>query len=235
MKKSWRVEFQALQEGSSDKWEHYFDVYDHVLSERYGEKINFLEIGVQGGGSLEVARRLFAPGSWIGGVDIDPECKRWEGVFADRIFVGSQVSNEVLKDIYATGRQMDVIIDDGSHIQSHMIVTFINLFNRLNEGGIYIIEDTHTNYSASHQDSFHGIGLYDYFKGLSERLNIDFIEASRRSSRFKLAHSDRSPQERPDAKSLIHQIFSIEFYNSMIVIRKRRSMEPLRLRRIPVR
>ena len=42
----------------------------------------------------------------------------------------------------------DVIIDDGSHINAHQIFTFENLFSELKAGGLYIIEDTLTSYSA---------------------------------------------------------------------------------------
>jgi hypothetical protein len=29
---------------NSDKWEHYFDIYDHLLGKFYGSKVNYLEI-----------------------------------------------------------------------------------------------------------------------------------------------------------------------------------------------
>jgi hypothetical protein len=229
-KVSWRAEFESARTLSSDKWDHYLDIYDHVLAPWYGSKVRFLEIGVQGGGSLEIARRLFGEGSWIGGVDIDPACARYEGPVADKMFIGSQVSSKVLKPLREAG-PFDIVIDDGSHVQGHMVTTFINLFDRVAEGGVYIIEDTHTNYSPAHQKSFFGIGLYDYFKGLVERLNVDFMDAANRSARFKLPPQNRPAAERPDAGGLIHEIFAIEFYNSMIVVRKKSQPEPLRLRR----
>ena len=228
---SWRSQFESRRSLSSDKWNHYLDIYDHVLGSFYGKQVNFLEVGVQGGGSLEIARSLFAPESWIGGVDIDPRCAQYEGQVANKIFIGSQVSPEVIAGIKGLNKQFDIIIDDGSHVQLHMVSTFVYLFDCLAEGGVYIIEDTHTNYSPEHQKSFFGIGLYDYFKGLVERMNIDFMDAGRRSNRFKLPYEQRPLEPRPDPESLIHKIFSIEFYNSMIVIRKKTSREPLRLRR----
>ena len=227
---SWRAEFESARSLSSDKWDHYLDIYDHVLGPWYGRKVNFLEIGVQGGGSLEIARRLFGEGSWIGGVDIDPTCARYEGMVADKIFIGSQASPEVLEALRKTAL-FDIVIDDGSHVQGHMVATFVNLFDRVAEGGVYIIEDTHTNFSPEHQRSFFGIGLYDYFKGLAERLNLDFMDARNRGARFKLPLHERPAAERPDAGGLIHHIFAIEFYNSMIVVRKKSRLEPLRLRR----
>ena len=162
------------------KWEHYFDIYDHLLGRFYESKVNYLEIGVQNGGSLEIAKKLFASNSLIIGMDIDPNCKHLENKVANEIIIGSQVDDTTLSKVskYAP---LDIIIDDGSHIQSHMIVTFLKLFPLLSQDGIYIIEDTHTNYSPEHQESFLGIGLYDYFKGLSER--------DRKSTRLNSSHT----------------------------------------------
>ena len=110
-----------------------------------------------------------------------------------------------------------------------MIFTFINLFPFIKEGGVYIIEDTHTNYSPDHQNSFFGIGLYDYFKGLSERLNLDFIDPELRKNRYKIPREERAPLPKP--LDICSQIFSIEFFDSIIAIKKRRKEEPLRIRR----
>src|SRR5690606_41306911 len=40
----------------------------------------------------------------------------------------------------------DLIIDDGSHINEHVIESFNFLFPRLKSGGIYVIEDVQTSY-----------------------------------------------------------------------------------------
>jgi hypothetical protein len=221
--------FNAPRNFTSEKWEHYFEIYDHLLGHLYGSKVNFLEIGVQNGGSLEIAQNLFSKESKIIGLDIDPRCKILETVVADHILIGSQIDDHVLQKIFELTPHLNIIIDDGSHIQSHMILTFLKLFSHLSQGGIYIIEDTHTNYSHEHQESFLGIGLYDYFKGLSERLNIDFINPQHRKERFKL------PRDlRPEVKTypdIINEIFSIEFFNSIIAIRKKMKVEPLRIRK----
>lgn len=41
---------------------------------------------------------------------------------------------------------IDIIIDDGSHINEHVIKSFSILFPLLNMGGIYAIEDLQTSY-----------------------------------------------------------------------------------------
>lgn len=226
--KTYKEAFDSQRNFNSDKWEHYFDIYDHLLGKFYESKVSYLEIGVQNGGSLEIAKKLFASDSLIIGMDIDPNCKHLEGKVANHVIIGSQVDDAALAKVseYAP---LDVIIDDGSHIQSHMIVTFLKLFPLLSQNGIYIIEDTHTNYSPEHQESFLGIGLYDYFKGLSERLNIDFINSHYRKDRYKLPRNERSSiHQLPD---IVRDIFSIEFFDSVIAIKKRTKTEPLRIRK----
>mgnify|MGYP000890021151 CR=1 FL=1 len=214
----------------SDKWEHYFDIYDHCLSKFYNKKISFLEIGVQNGGSIEVAKKIFNSDSSISGLDIDPKCKEIEKDLKNiNIFVGSQTDEKILESIAKKhNNSFDVIIDDGSHIQGHMIFTFTRMFQFLKDGGIYLIEDTHTNHSPGHQESFFGIGLYDYFKGLSERLNLDFMNSSLIDYYFTPRESRKSKRH---AFDISHFIFSIEFFDSIIAIRKKQKLEPLRIQK----
>ena len=226
--KSYKEIFNNPRSFNSDKWEHYFDIYDHLLGKFYESKVNYLEIGVQNGGSLEIAKKLFSSDSLIIGIDIDPNCKYLEGKVANHIIIGSQVDDTALSEVSEYG-PFDIVIDDGSHIQQHMLVTFLKLFPLLSQNGIYIIEDTHTNYSPEHQEYFLGIGLYDYFKGLSERLNIDFINSHYRKDRYKLPRNERpSIDQTPD---IVRDIFSIEFFDSVIAIKKRTKIEPLRIRK----
>jgi len=214
----------------SDKWEHYFDIYDHCLSRFYDKKISFLEIGIQNGGSIEVAQKLFDPKSSLSGLDIDPRCSDISNILKDiKIYIGSQVDEQLLNKIATDhNKNFDVIIDDGSHIQSHMIFTFTRMFQFINDGGVYLIEDTHTNYSPSHQESFFGIGLYDYFKGLSERLNLDYMDPASRQ-RYKIPRNRRD--KRDYHNDINHFIFSIEFFDSIIAIRKKQKLEPLRIQK----
>ena len=227
---SYRDAFFSQRRYDSDKWEHYFDIYDHLIGNRYGTPVRYFEIGVQNGGSLEVARLLFSANATILGLDIDPRCAFLEREnVANRMFIGSQADEAVLNNVLRYCPSPDIVVDDGSHIQSHMMFSFLKLFPAVSQGGVYIIEDTHTNYSPEHQDSFLGLGLYDYFKGLSERLNIDFMDAQLRQSRYKLPRDKRPP--RPVPADICRDIFSIEFFDSVIAVRKKTKVEPLRIRK----
>jgi hypothetical protein len=44
------------------------------------------------------------------------------------------------------GNKLDLIIDDGSHVQQHMVTSFKILWKSLKVSGLYIIEDIHISF-----------------------------------------------------------------------------------------
>lgn len=44
----------------------------------------------------------------------------------------------------------DVIVDDGSHQASHIITTFETMFPYVTAGGMYVMEDLHTQYTKAY-------------------------------------------------------------------------------------
>ena len=54
-----------------------------------------------------------------------------------KLIIGDGTDSKTFKNI----ENLDIIIDDGSHIFTDQIFTYAILFERLNKGGIYIIED----------------------------------------------------------------------------------------------
>lgn len=123
----------------------YLDIYEPYFAELRGEPISLLEIGVREGASLRTWKEYFAKAK-VFGIDIDPECKRLQ---EDRIAIeiGSQDDVEFLRQCFGTTQKFDIIIDDGSHINSMMIASFDCLFNeRLASGGMYILEDLKCSY-----------------------------------------------------------------------------------------
>jgi len=79
----------------ADKWDHYFAIYDHCISKFYNKKISFLEIGVQNGGSIEIAQNLFDSISSISGLDIDE--KQFEAIDTLKSY-GAKVIDQVAKE-----------------------------------------------------------------------------------------------------------------------------------------
>ena len=55
---------------------------------------------------------------------------------------GSQGNNATLNRwVNESGGAFDVIIDDGSHMNSHMLQTFHVMWPQVNYGGLYVFED----------------------------------------------------------------------------------------------
>ncbi len=107
-----------------------------------------LEIGIggydlaEGGHSLLMWRSYF-PNATIYGLDIHE--KR---IDAPRVVVlqGDQSDPDSLLEAIKDCPPFDLIVDDGSHIASHIVTTFETLYPLLSPGGLYVIEDMHTAY-----------------------------------------------------------------------------------------
>lgn len=115
------------------------------LARHAEERLTLVEIGVKGGASLRMWKSYF-PNAEVIGVDIDPSCE----TFAEdriRILIGSQDDPRILEQVLSfSGGAPDIVIDDGSHINEHVIASFTYLFSHLRLGGIYAIEDLGSSY-----------------------------------------------------------------------------------------
>lgn len=63
-----------------------------------------------------------------------------------KIYRGSQDDPELLQRMHEECGGFDIIIDDGSHVNKHVIASFKILFPLLKMDGIYAIEDLFTSY-----------------------------------------------------------------------------------------
>ena len=61
-----------------NKWEHYIDIYDQFFNKFRNKDIVFVEIGIAHGGSLQMWRKYFGEKATIIGIDVNPECKKFE-------------------------------------------------------------------------------------------------------------------------------------------------------------
>jgi hypothetical protein len=141
------LDILALEYGSdkSSKHHNYTKIYDGYFKNLKENILKILEIGVNKGASLKMWKSYFV-NSKVYGIDIGPGCKQLE---EDRIeiFIGDQQDTEFLSKVVSqTGKDIDIIIDDGSHYMPHQISSFNFLFPCLKSKGIYVIEDTNTSY-----------------------------------------------------------------------------------------
>lgn len=129
-----------------NKWTHYLQLYDTYFARFRGSSVKMLEIGVFEGGSLELWRRYLGPDARIFGVDIDPACA--DKVDApNQVRIGSQGDPAFLASVVSEMGGVDLILDDGSHRGHHIITSFRALFPLLGDGGLYVIEDMHDDFS----------------------------------------------------------------------------------------
>ncbi|MBJ7338777.1 MAG: class I SAM-dependent methyltransferase [Mycolicibacterium sp.] len=136
------------------KWAHYLPIYESALTPFRSRPIRMLEIGVFHGGSLQMWRRYLHPDSVIVGIDIDPATARFDDPARGiHVRVGGQQDVDFLRRVVDELGPFDVILDDGSHLASHIIDTFRYLFpNALADGGLYLVEDLHANYWTGWRD-----------------------------------------------------------------------------------
>lgn len=130
------------------KWHHYLPIYDRYFAPWRNRPLRFLEIGVSKGGSLSMWRRYFGDDAIIFGIDIDENCRAYDGI-AGQVRIGSQADPAFLNDVVAEMGGVDVVLDDGSHMMEHIKASLDVLLPKVTDGGLYMIEDLHTAYWPS--------------------------------------------------------------------------------------
>lgn len=195
------------------KWDHYFDIYEKYFLKYQGRKINMLEIGISHGGSLQLWKKYFGDQVNIYAIDINPDCKKLEEENVT-IFIGSQSDRSFLEEVSRKIPELDIIIDDGGHTMEQQLVSFDMLYLKVKEGGVYLVEDTHTSY----WNEFHG-GLKnpDTFIEKSKNL-VDSLYESHINDKRKL-----------EVNEITRNINCISFYDSVVVFEKEKRKNPFHI------
>jgi len=201
--------FKSNEKNSIHKWNHYFDIYDRHFSSFRNKEIVIVEVGVQNGGSLQMWKSYFGDRAKIYGIDIDPRCKEFEEENIE-IFIGSQSDRKFLHKIKESIPQIDILIDDGGHTMIQQIATYEELFDHIKENGVYLCEDTHTSYWTDYGGGYKRRGTFiEYSKNF-----IDYL------------HAFHSKQGKFKVNSFTNTVDSIHYYDSVLVIEKRRKEKP---------
>lgn len=137
--------FRAGLISGTDKITHhsYERFYSDFLSQD-DIKHDILEIGYGSGDGIKFWQALY-PKSFLHVIDrdINKSGKKYEVYKCDQ---SSLLELKLFLD-KLEGRKVDLIVDDGSHIPEHQIISFNLLFkNLLLPGSTYIIEDIETSY-----------------------------------------------------------------------------------------
>lgn len=215
------AELYAAHQGKvSDKWAIYLKVYEQLFSPYRANRLHLLEIGIQNGGSLEIWGNYFENAASLVGCDINVACAqlRYEDPRI-QVVVGDANLDETERAIAVHADRFDIVIDDGSHRSSDIIRSFVRYFPRLEQGGIFVVEDLH----CSYWQEFEG-GLVDpwssmsYLKRLADVINHEHWGVPH--ARAAVLRSFESRYGAALDEESLAQIHSIEFYNSVCVIRK---------------
>ena len=202
--------FKANSFGNAmTKWYHYFDIYETHFQKFVGKPVKILEIGVWQGGSAAMWKQYFGKDARIIGIDILEECKKFEDSQL-KVYIGDQADVNFLKELVAKEGPFDIIMDDGGHYMNQQVTNFKELYYSLKDGGIYLCEDTHTNYWAEFDGGYKKPNTFiELTKNLIDELNA--------------FHSKTS--ELKVTKFTINTT-AIHIYDSVVVFEKKNRMKP---------
>ena len=207
---------KAHADKASD-FHNYTETYAKYFSDLREKPIRFLEIGIDKGNSVKLWEEYF-PNAELHFMDITLEKVEYFSNRSKYHITNQESPEDLQKFIKEIKGEFDVIIDDGGHTMNQQIISFINLFPQIKQGGMYIIEDLHTSYWAYYGGS---IGLrrarttIEFLKSLIDDLNFVGYRTGRAS------HLDISSSIANELNIYRESIESIHFYDSLAIIIKR--------------
>ncbi len=142
---------QYYADKSSD-WHNYVVVYEKYFSPLKNKPIKFLEIGLAMGYSAKMWRDYFtyADLHFIENQQHFIDIYQATNPVKSRCYLLDQANEfDLLKFVDESGGNFDIILDDGGHQMDQQITSFRILFPTVKSGGMYIIEDLATSYTAS--------------------------------------------------------------------------------------
>lgn len=204
----------------TDKWggHWYARHYQTHFAPLRRRRLRILEIGVggfddprRGGESLRMWKAYF-PNASICGLDVADKSAHQESRI--KTVVGSQDDEAFLQRLSREQGPFDIVIDDGSHFNAHVIRSFQILFPLLSDGGLYVVEDTQTAYwqdfgGAPPGDATAPTSM-NLLKGLADLLN----------------HREFPRQPGWQPGYVERHVVAIHFYHNLVFVRKGLNDEP---------
>lgn len=210
--------------GNGEGYHGYTRYYERIFKAIRESPVRLVEIGVENGRSMKMWQQYFSEAEHIYGIgygnfQVKPsqDCNsdaatRVNSKTACTIYKGDQSDIKFLKRFIGETRgDFDIIIDDGSHLPSHQLISFETLWPAIRPGGMYVVEDIETNWWKP-TASIYGYSLQnqpnvvDIWKGLIESVNREFT-----SGHSKL--TDKKPE-------VYGSVVSVEFGQNIIIFHK---------------
>lgn len=207
--------FHNTQDELVHKWVHFFPVYERYFKDFVNKSIIMIEIGVSKGGSLKMWKKYLGPFATIIGIDINPDCKKYEDEQC-KVRIGEQGDPGFLGEIVEEFGSPDIVLDDGSHKMNDMYDTFRFLYPLLSNNGVYMVEDTHTCYWKRYGG---GLKAPSSFIEKSKDM-IDFLNG------YHIVENNKDM-----VNDFTRSTFSISFFDSIVAFEKRQHGKPYALKR----
>jgi glycosyltransferase involved in cell wall biosynthesis len=169
-------QFVKFQDRATDKyWIHgYTPLYDTHLGKLREKANKILEIGVWRGASLLLWCDAF-PNAEIYGVDKNiKQATMIKDNPRIHLLEGQQEDEQFLKDKVIPQSPFDIIIDDGGHRSVQQKQCLKLLWDSLNKGGFYVIEDLFSNYWKEREN----VNTIQVLKDMIDELNLKLDIAS---------------------------------------------------------
>ncbi|GAB5416748.1 MAG: hypothetical protein Crog4KO_22370 [Crocinitomicaceae bacterium] len=148
---------------------NFVDLYDRYLTPLQDSVDRILEIGIFNGASHKMWKCFFDSAEVYG---IDIRQKPWVEQLGIHTYIADQANREQLQTfIDSSGGQFDVIVDDGGHYMDHQQVSLGFLFEHLEPGGLFIIEDVHTSIPAYYE----GFGQDSTLSNTTLKTFLDYL------------------------------------------------------------
>ena len=201
------IQFFAKTKLPSLKVNSYFDNYEDILGKFCGQKITLVEVGVLGGGSLQMWRSYLGKDARIIGVDANPNALKFKNEF--EIYIFDQTDLKAWEIFFQNIGFIDVLIDDGGHTSLGQITTCVGAVNNINDGGLIIIEDVHSSYAK------------DF--GMPSKYSFDnwVMQIERELNKIYL---DRNNFLNHHQKNFLQNVYQIIRFRSMVVFKIKKTI-----------
>ena len=184
--------------------EHVLQIYDEYFSRYRGKDVRVVEIGITEGGSLLMWKEYFGENANIFGIDISTSALEVAGGQI-HIYTGDQSDKNFLKSVVDEIKEIDIVIDDGSHNSSDQIVTLESLFPYMRDNGIYAIEDLHTSYREPYGGGYrYDNSIIEYTKNFADYFHLSELP-------------EKAKREVPDYAK---EVYAVHFFRNVLLLEK---------------
>jgi hypothetical protein len=191
---------QLAIKNKTDKYEHGFiEFYEPLMVNYREENFNFLEIGVFFGSSIEMWNEYFINAKIFGidtfeglqgnGNKFNNSSKYYDewklkGNSKIQLFKYDQSKESELEEFVDFCKKNNLkfkfILDDGSHVMRDQQISFEILFDLIEDGGFYIIEDSHCS------DEYPYYGILPDFSNTTKNVFNEYISTKKINSIYTI-------------------------------------------------